>query len=66
MRNLRISCTSERSLKQNNFRKPGLRFTDTPANLSKVNENTELHLHKRPQQITLRRHDDINIVTDHE
>jgi hypothetical protein len=43
-----------------------LRFTDTSASLSKENKNQETHLHKRPQGITLKGHDDINIVIDYE
>jgi hypothetical protein len=66
MRNFRISSTTQRGLKPNNFRKPGVRFTGTPASLSKVNENKEPHLHKRPQESSLRRHDDINLVIDYE
>ena len=57
MRNLRISCTTKRGLKQSISRKPGLGFTDTSAKLSNVNKNKEVHLHKRPQEITLKGHD---------
>ena len=66
MRNLRISCTTQRGLKPLIFRKPDLRFTDTSAKLSKENKNKETHLHKRPREITLKGHDDINIVIDYE
>ena len=66
MRNLRISCTTQRGLKPLIFRKPDLRFTDTPGKLNKVNINQETHRHKRPREITLKGHDDINIVIDYE
>jgi len=66
MKTLRISCTTKKVFKPNNFRKPGVRFTDTPANLSKVTENKEPHPHKRPQGISLKRDDDINLVIDYE
>ena len=59
-------CTTQRGLKPSIFRNPGLRFTDTSANLSKENKNKETHLHKRPQEITLKGHDDINIIIDYE
>jgi predicted metalloprotease len=66
IRNLRISYTTQRGLKPSIFRKPVLRFTDTSAILNKVSKNKETHLYKRPQEITLKGHDDINIVIDYE